>query len=223
MKTLQDDQEVIRRISGDLQLKAVERKPDQVKSITLLLHGLNERGLRIYRKLLKSLPSDTHIVAPNAPFPLPRLKSDRLDYGYAWYFYNQFTQNYDVDQTMAISLLKNLLVEINPHHLPVTIIGFSQGGYLAPLLAYEIKETKLVIGISCEFRINFFSDTPQFSLVAIHGDQDPVIHFEQAQNEIKLLKEKNIEVAWHLISQLKHEINQEAAQLIKTILEQHGN
>lgn len=219
MKILQDSKEEIRNLGANFHLKVIERKPSLPKSVILLLHGLDERGLRIYRKLLKYLPQDAYILAPNAPFPLPREKDDRLDFGYTWYFYDRFTKSYQIDQTFSLGLLKNLLHVCNPTQLPVTIIGFSQGGYLAPLLGYEDKNTKLVVGLGCEFRSHFFHTIPAFDLAAIHGSLDTIIPSEMAYRELNLLKEKGIHVSWHLIPETKHEISPLMGEELKHIME----
>jgi predicted esterase len=222
VKTLQDSEERTYIVNGPWQLKTIEFKPPAAKSITLLLHGYNERGLRIYRKLKRFLPKDTHIIAPNAPFPLPRVKPDRLDFGFAWYFYDRFSQSYHVDQNLVLELLKNLLKVANPLNLPVTIIGFSQGGYLAPLVAYNESNTKHVIGIGCEFRTRFFTSPPTFTLDAIHGSADPLVSCEHAKVEIDLLKDQGINVGWHMMEDLKHEISNDVALTISKLLEQYG-
>lgn len=222
LKNLYEMNEVSRKLPGLMSLSTVERRPSNPTSITLLLHGLDERGLRIYRKLLKYLPQDSYVIAPNAPYPLPRLKSDRIDLGYTWYFYDKFTRTYQVDQSLALSLLHSLLKDVNPTNLPLTIIGFSQGGYLAPLLAYQEKTTKHVIGLGCEFRSHFFQEKPHFTLDAVHGEADSIIAADMAKNEIELLRQKEITVNWHPVPGVKHEIAKDMGAVVQKILEQYG-
>lgn len=222
MKNLQESKEKIWDLTGSWKLSTVECRPKDPKSLTLLLHGYNERGLRIFRKIRRYLPEDSYIIAPNGPFPLPRVKPHRVDFGYAWYFYDPFTKTYHVDQTLVTGLLKELLKQANPENLPVTIIGFSQGGYLAPLIGYAEKNTKHVIGIGCEFRTRFFPSRPAFTLDAIHGEIDPIVSYEHAQTEISSLNDLGINVSWHLIPELKHEISAEVGLTIKKIMEQYG-
>ena len=222
VKILQEYEEETHVVTGLWQMKTVEFKPEQPKSITLLLHGYNERGLRIYRKLKRALPADTYIIAPNGPFPMPRPKADRLDFGYAWNFYDDHNGQYHVDEHTIVSLIKNLIDPLNPEKLPITIIGFSQGGFLAPLLAYGIPEVKHVIGIGCIFRPRFFPRPATFTLDAIHGASDAIVSSERALQEIEVLKNTGINVNWHSISDLKHEINLEVIKLITTLTETYG-
>lgn len=220
MKNLQVESEQTRILPSFGQLTFHEKIPRQeATSLVLLLHGLDERGLRIMRKLMKYLPESAHILAPNGPFPLPRPKSDRTDYGYTWYFYDRFTQSYHVDQTLALSLLKSLLSEKNHGNLPITVIGFSQGGYLAPLLAYEDLNIKTVIGLGCEFRERFFKSAPTFRLYGLHGDQDVIISPENSRGCAEALLKKNITVDWKLVPGAAHEINQAMGIAVQRILE----
>ena len=222
MKNLQDCQETIHRTTGSWPLKAIEHRPEHPTSLILLLHGYNERGLRIFRKLKRSLPAQAHVIAPNGIFPLPRVKPDRLDFGYSWYFFDKFTQSYEVDQSLCVEALKDLLQKLNPENLPVTLIGFSQGGYLAPLLAYACPNVKHVIGIGCEFKARFFQTPPTFTLAGIHGSADPLVSCAHAHAEVEALKTKGIMVDWHVISELKHEITTEVSSLVSQLLEQYG-
>ena len=222
MKTLQDSEEQTHEVAVPWQMKTIEYRPENPKSITLLLHGYNERGLRIYRKLKRFLPKDTHIIAPNAPFPLPRIKPERLDFGYAWNFYNDHKGIYHTEEKVIVSMVINLLRKLNPDHLPVTIIGFSQGGFLAPLLAYHDPDIKHVIGIGCIYRERFFNRAPHFTLDAIHGEADTIVAAENALIEIEKLKQKDIHVNWHPVAELKHEINHDVASVIIKLMEQYG-
>lgn len=221
MKNLQETQEQKWQFQSAAELSGVIRKVPQPDSIVLLLHGLNERGKRIYRKLLPYLPKNAIVIAPNGPFPLPRQKDGRLSYGHAWYFYNKLEQCYFIDQTLAKNWLRDLVKYENPEKLPVTIIGFSQGGYLAPLVGEEIPETNLVIGLACEFRTTLIKKIPAFKMIAIHGTEDEIVRIEPAKKEIQTLNEQGHKIDFHSVSGT-HEINSEMTKIIQNILEEHG-
>jgi len=218
LKILQDIKEEIRVIDSNYSLKVVERRPESPRSLILLLHGLGERGLRIYRKLIRYLPESSYVLAPDGPFIVEK-KGNGLGIGHAWYFYDKSTKTYQRDQTLSLFLLKNLLHMTNPENLPIMIIGFSQGGYLAPQLGFENKNIQQVIGIGCEFKRHFFIQKPMFKLKAIHGAMDSIIPFELAQNEIIRLEKEGINVSWHLLPKLEHEISHEVGLEIQKILE----
>lgn len=222
MKNLQSNQEERWRFTSFAQLEGVARRTASPKRVILLLHGLGERGKRIFRKLLPFLPDDALVIAPNAPFPIPRLRPGALGYGHSWYFYDKSEQKYFINQDLAKFWLRDLLKIENPSGLPVTIIGFSQGGYLAPLAGLEIKETELVIGIACEFRTTLIKHKLPFGAMAIHGKQDEVIRIGPAQAEIHELKNLGVEVEFQTVD-AGHEITQEMGLIIQKKLETHGD
>lgn len=195
---------------------------EQPQEVFLLLHGLQERGKRIFRKLLPYLPPNSLVIAPNGPFPLPRVKEGRISYGHSWYFYDKFEQKYFLNQDLAKYWLRDLLAMENPNKLPVTIIGFSQGGYLAPLAGKEIKETKLIIGLACEFRTTLIHDPLPFPMEAVHGELDDVITPQSALNEIQKLKEIGITIGWHPVADTTHEITPLMGKTVEMLLEQYG-
>lgn len=205
------------------QLSGVVKRPERPKQVILLLHGLNERGKRIMRKLVSALPDDALILAPNGPFPIPRLKDNRVTYGHSWYFFDKFEQKYFVNQDLAKHWLKEVVKQENPNKLPVTIIGFSQGGYLAPLVGEIIAETKLVIGLACEFRSNLIQTPLTFPLEAIHGKLDEIVLSDWATREITILRERGHQIGLHLLENTSHEISQEMCKTVKIIMEQYGN
>lgn len=205
------------------QMQGVSRRVDKPKRVMLLLHGLGERGKRIYRKLLPSLPEDALILAPNAPFPIHRKKHTKIDFGHSWYFYDSFEDKYFINQDLAKFWLRDLVKRENPNQLPVTIIGFSQGGYLAPLAGQEIQETSLIIGIGCEFKRNLIKDKLTFKMLSLHGELDQIIPIQSAINELENLKKIGFETKLYPIKDAGHEITHEMTKLIKKLLEDYGN
>ncbi len=222
MKNLQDTTAASWQFTSFAQLDGVVRRVDNPREVILLLHGLGERGKRIFRKLLPYLPADALVLAPNGPFPLPRQKEKQLDFGHSWYFYDKFEQKYFINQDLAKFWLRDLLKIENPTALPVTIIGFSQGGYLAPLAGKEIKETKLIVGLACEFRTTLIHEKLPFPMVAVHGDKDEIVTSKSALNEIEKLRALDINVEWHSVPEAGHEITTSMGQLVGKILEQYG-
>lgn len=222
LKKLQDLSIETWKFTSFAELSGVIRRHPEAKQCFLLLHGLNERGKRIYRKLCTHLPEDSLIIAPNGPFPLERKKEDRLDYGHSWYFYNKLEKTYFVNQDLAKFWLRDLLHELNSKKLPVTIIGFSQGGYLAPLVGEVIPETQMVIGLSCEFRRNLIQSFPQFKMVAIHGEDDGIIPLSMAEEEIRKFGQDGFTIDLHKVKETAHEISPAMGEVIRGVIENDG-
>lgn len=222
MKSLQEFEEKRYELKALAVFDGIERPVNNPDQVILLLHGLHERGLRIYRKLISHLPDTALIIAPNAPFPLPREKDGRIEYGYCWYFYDRNKKNYYLNQNLAVSWLSELLGQKNISHLPLTIIGFSQGGYLAPLLGHALPQTKLVIGLGCEFRDQLINDEIKFRLVGLHGALDKIVNVDHSKSDSEKVRARGIPVEWEAIPGTAHEISETMASRVKTILEKYG-
>lgn len=222
MKSLQEFEEKRYEVRALAVFDGVERSVENPEQVILLLHGLHERGLRIFRKLVTHLPANALIIAPNAPFPLPREKEGRTEYGYCWYFYDRQTKSYYLNQKLAVSWLTELLRAKNISHLPLTIIGFSQGGYLAPMLGHALPQTKLVIGLGCEFRDNLVDEKIQFPLVGLHGAEDKIVNVDHSRKDAEILKAKGLPVHWETVPGTAHEISEAMGLRVKSILENYG-
>jgi predicted esterase len=203
-------------------MSGVVREVERPKEIFLLLHGFNERGRRIYRKLLPYLPEDANILAPDGPFPMPLAKEHRLEFGHAWYFFDRHERKYHIDQELPRAWLQALMLQKNPQGLPVTIIGFSQGGYLAPLAGLSIPHTKLVIGIGCEFKEYLIKENCPFPLEALHGELDEIVSPKEAQAEVEKLRSRGMKCGWYLVEQVGHEISQSMGMMVKGTLLKYG-
>jgi predicted esterase len=189
-----------------------------------LLHGLAERGKRIYRKLKNHLPQDALIIAPNAPFPMSEGRDMSTEgKSYSWYFYNKEHNTYLINQDLAKYWLRDLLIHLKVTHLPLTLIGFSQGGYLAPLVGLNISQTRLVIGLACEFRHHLLPSTLPFKSIQIHGEEDDIIPITDAKREFVKLKENGNDIEFIPVPGTQHEISDEMGQIVGVILRNYGN
>lgn len=193
------------------------RTPQHPRSVILLLHGFRERGKRIFRKLIPYLPEDALVLAPNGSYPL---SSDPDTF--AWYTFDRGESVYAETQSHSRSRLVDLLAQYNPKQLPVTIIGFSQGGIFAPTLGNFIPHTKCVLGIACEFRAWLVPDEPKFNLIGIHGSLDSIITTATAELAKDELLRRGIKCEWHLVKEAGHEITREMGAIVKSTLETYG-
>lgn len=145
-----------------------------------------------------------------------------MDFGHSWYFYDKIQKKYFMTQDLAKYWLRDLMAIENPDKRPLTIIGFSQGGYLAPVVGKELPETKLIIGIACEFRTTLIHEAPHFPMVALHGEKDEIVKIQEARSESENLKPLGIEVDFRRVPEAAHEITPEMGGMIKNILEFYG-
>lgn len=201
-------------------------RTDSDAPFILLLHGFNERAQRIYRKTIEAIPENLTLVVPNAPFPMPRRVHDSAgDFykvGYAWYFYDDLKDQFLIDYSYPSDWLKSLLKSLSLENRPMTIIGYSQGGYLAPFVAQACQNTQKVIGINCRFRDDMLKQNPPaYPLYALHGDQDDKVCPIRAKASFENLKAHGYQGDFKLITGNGHEINQAVCSELKQLIISH--
>ena len=160
----------------------------------LALHGYQQTGAYLFEKLKPVLREGQTLISPNAPFPVPMKEpSGKYRLGFSWYFYNPDNDAYFIDMEIAIHSMVALISKKGLEHTPKRIIGFSQGGYLAPFLAERLKNVIQVIGVGAEVLGQELMAqpggwSPSYRVDAVHGAEDPIVKldrsrrsFEQAQ------------------------------------------
>jgi predicted esterase len=60
--------------------------------------------------------------------------------------------------------------------LPLRVIGFSQGGYLAPLVAMKVPSARQVIAVAARFVDEEIEGVPSFRYDNVHGLKDEVVN-----------------------------------------------
>jgi len=153
----------------------------KIESIYLLLHGYNQHGKFIFDTLKDICPKNALIIAPNGIFPIMTRMKSYYKKRYIWYFYDDFKKTYDISPEAAARCLGGLLDHLNKASLPVTIIGFSQGGFLAPYIKSFHDKVKTVIGIGCVYRELLKDYNLNFTLHAIHGTEDKIVDYKRAK------------------------------------------
>lgn len=199
----------------DYFIRESQGKPQR---LFLLLHGFSQRGEKLLKKLSPILPQDAVVLSPNAPFPAPFKVDNGYLEAYAWYFYLAKENRFVIPPGPAIKALKNLIRKLGFQNLPTTIIGFSQGGYLAPVLAKEIPVEE-IISVSADYLAKYYSKEDKFKLHAIHGAKDEVSPIEVSKKNLEGLKrDLGINADFYELPNTRHEVDDEAVRVIAQIL-----
>jgi predicted esterase len=164
--------------------------PKNPKRVYLLLHGYQLDGKFVYDKLIDSFPDDCAVIAPNGPFMVPLKKRDEFHAKFAWYFFDPKKQSYYINFDPAANFIKSLLIEMDLFRKPITVIGYSQGGYLAPKISEIVPSVDTVIGLACCFRNDRFEFRQNVILNQINSRHDLVIDYEGAKKEFLILRER---------------------------------
>lgn len=171
----------------DLQYKEVA--PNESDSLFVFLHGYSQDMSFLYNYYNKDCKKlGHHSVFLQAPFPLVgRFPLDttpdkkKLLSGYAWYFYDASTEEYLIPYTTPVSWIKNFLEQQFSNKTNIVIIGYSQGGYLAPFLAEQLTNIKKIIGINCSFRYDLLEKFECPEVYQLQGQADVIVTPELSQ------------------------------------------
>jgi predicted esterase len=210
----------------DYQLRpARDGKPRQ---LFLLLHGHGETGRKILDKLGPSLPDDAVVVAPNGPFPISEWigtdwKERRVKFTFCWHFYEPASDSYYVPPDTAIAHVCGGLKELGLLDLPKTIIGFSQGGYLAPYVAERLEKVRQVIAIGCEFLPDDLRGPVPFRIDGIYGEKDHIINAANTRQTHQAILNKAQGGELFSVPGLGHEIDERVASRVGELIgRDHG-
>lgn len=192
----------------------------------MLLHGFAESGERLFRKLEAALPEPildhALVIAPNGPFPMPHKTESGYSVTFAWYFYDPGAGEYYIDMRPAIDFIKTGIRVHGAWDLPKRVIGFSQGGYLALLLAAELPAMKQLIGIGCEYLVDEIPGNPPanvpYRVDHVHGSADESVKAEEARLSHQRLIDAGVNGQLELIDGATHRIDHAIRVAVRTAL-----
>jgi predicted esterase len=186
--------------------------------VFVLLHGYLLDGEYMYERLQDLLPKDALILAPNGPFTVPVKKKEEYLAKYAWYFFDPHKQTFYIKYEPAADYIQEILSSYNPENKPVTLIGYSQGGYLSPKVAEIIPSVKKVIGLACVFRNTKFDYRQDVIYHQIHGSADVAVEYAGAVKEFEILKEKGNAGQFITLKDIGHKLKDEFFPPLKELL-----
>ncbi len=168
--------------------KLIKRKS---KKLLILLHGFAQTNDVMLEHFLDSVSEDYDILAPNGPFPIPKIRRDYIEKRYAWYFFNRHTNTYEIDYSFPATLLQKLVQKLGYENTQKVIIGYSQGGYLSPFAGLALKNVESIIGLCCTYKWQYLTEELPFNVYSIHGVDDKLVdhqnskvHFEKLVTKI---------------------------------------
>lgn len=183
-----------------------ENKIGEPSRIYVLLHGYLLDGSYMMKEFSGLFQEGAHIVSPNGPFLVPVKKGEEYFPKYAWYFFDPIKKSYYINYDPGAKYLSDILINLNPKKLPVTIIGYSQGGYLAPRVANFCPEVDQIISIASVFRPDRFDIRSEVEYVQINSESDLVVDFSEAVREGEIMKAQGADYKIELLQEPGHRI-----------------
>ena len=189
--------------------------PDGVGNppLVLGLHGLSMSGHEMRHWLAPAIAKGTHAwLLPDGPFPFERRNGQGI--GHAWYLFAGDQKRLRATMDEAIAHLTKVLDEaarqvvFDPAR--VSVLGFSQGGYLAGVLAAAMQER--FRGACCaagRFKHEFFAPpvagkAPKF--LQLHGARDELVLPSLAEKAAQATRELGYDVTMKVFEDAGHEL-----------------
>ena len=187
------------------------------KRTYILLHGFYENASIIREKILHLLPEDSNILIPNACFPVAKRRPEGWKLYFSWYFYNEKTNEFYIEYDFPAGVLEKLIDQLKLNSLPITIIGYSQGGYLSPFLAERLSSCDQVIGLGCSYKYDLLKEVDHYKIDAIHGKIDDKVDPINAENCFNKLSTKH-KGTFHMLENTGHELDQSFIKKLQELL-----
>lgn len=194
------------------------RLPINSKRVYVLLHGYQLDGEYIYNKLEDIIPHQGAIISPNGPFMVPYKRKEEYFARYAWYFFDPNKKSYYINFEPAAEYIKSILIEMNLVKKPITIIGYSQGGYLAPKVAEMIPSVDTVIGMACTFRNERFKFKSDCLYHQINSEDDLIVDYSGSKEEFETLRERGNVGRFITLKDEGHKLSSSYLQELKMLL-----
>ena len=153
------------------------KSPKGDSPLILLLHGFAQDWSDIYQPLAKIIPKNFGVLAVNGTYPLPKRnkETNEWDISFAWYFFDREKRKYLIDQKFSRDILTSLIKEKLNISNKVIIIGYSQGGYLAPFVASKLSSTKSVFMINANLKVEMLPKKIHCPVYCLNGIKDPIV------------------------------------------------
>lgn len=203
---------------------------DEKKPLIVYLHGFgqNNKTFKQICEPLNSIPA-YHLFI-QGPYPIYDRKGKKnvSDWGRAWYLYDgnrgQFIKSLEVTSEFIQEIIDNLIKFINVNR--ICLFGYSMGGYLAGYFAltrWKHVNELIVVGarIKTEVLKNEWDNVQHLEILALHGKNDKSVDYEPQNDEIKLLRNHNVNAEFTLV-QAGHELEEVHFDKILSWLEKRG-
>lgn len=190
---------------------------ESAKRTYILLHGFYENASMIKERLLKFLPKDSNILIPNACFPVPKRRPKGWELYFSWYFFNEKTNEFYIEYDFPAGVLEKLVGQLNLNALPITIIGYSQGGYLSPFLAERLLSCDQVIGLGCSYKFDLLKKSSHYKIDAIHGRLDDKVDPLNAEDCFNKLPSQ-MRGSFNMLEESAHELDQSFFSKLQKLL-----
>lgn len=183
----------------------------------ILLHGYQDHALSMTRRmgwLDADLPFA--ILAVNAPFPVPIWKPEGFIEDYSWYFRDTSRNLMIVHPSDTARKVAAIAESTGVAKGPIVLLGFSQGGFLAPFVAKLLPTTKAIIAVGSGYPPEPYGELDRrVRVFGIHADQDDRWPLMSSMSAHAALMEQGFKGDFQVVPGLGHRIDASLDPMIR--------
>ena len=124
-------------------------------------------------------------------------------------------KEYFIDQRYPAEVISHLIMNLKLNHFKKIIVGYSQGGYLAPFLGNKLENVVNCIAINAEYKHLMLPKLCSFPLINICGENDEIVDPDNCQNSHREMIERGNTGDFYIIKNADHKIN---VDIVNTVL-----
>lgn len=214
----------ITNVPAELPMSYRHWRPANLEHLAIFLHGYADHGGSFLRRLFpQGWPdrlSQVGLLAPNGLFPVPVKTEDGWREAYSWYFFDEAKKRMLISPDIAVTGIQMLLEKHGLADVPKTVVGFSQGGFLAPYLSSRIQGVRRIVAVGSGFRQDFYEALPdkQIELIAVHGDHDEVFPIESARSSHRKILDLGFSGEFFPVAGVRHIASPEIGNIVADCL-----
>lgn len=188
--------------------------PDS-RDLVILLHGFQDTAESFDRRVFRDDVPAFHALTPNAPFPAPIRNKDDWRAGFSWFFADRSKGLILLHPSVGVEAVVQIVERRGFADHRKILVGFSQGGYVAPFVAKRLKNVVKIIGVGSGYRVADYEGVAVDDVDAIHGDLDEIVEIERSKHGFNELRPKLRAGEYFTLPGLKHGVDGRARELIK--------
>ena len=199
-------------------------------SCLVALHGMGQDGSVMARKLKPFSDRGVALLIPDGPYRFEIRGRDSIREGHSWYIYtgdqDRFLKSLETTEKDLLDLVEPILDEHRVKAPQTTLLGFSQGGYLAGFTACRNPHRfgNCVIAsarLKHEFLTEELASDLLPAVLLLHDEKDPMTEPDPVRESSRILSEAgaDVRVEWHSDG---HQFGEGSKKALQDWLEMRG-
>lgn len=195
-----------------------EYKASRAAPLIIGLHGMGQNE-DLFRRALAPLLNEPWLFCfPRGGLPYEIRKPERRRVGYAWYVFdgNQEALRASMEHSCRYLLEVQDVVRKEYAISRTAVVGFSQGGYLAGVLAAQnAGRIGAAACIGGRLKWEFMPEGGGARLAQIHGARDQSVTPELARQATEDARQRGYETAWYEDPEAGHEVTPRMVEFLR--------